>query len=902
MSLRHDSGRLSLESVLSGTALGLALLYLINDMGAAARPAGAGQPAASPGPFGGGDRATAGAGSRARHGGAEGTALEIQGPTRARLPASSAGVRGDRLVPSGGLMSGALLQAPVELADAGNQGQPFAPGPGNGPATPAGSIGTVPQPGGAETAIPIESHGHLNHADPISLRAAPPPLGGGTALPSRTWADLGGADLSGADPLVYAEPTASPQLAVRPILDPDPVLPGLRVVLRSSEGMVSRAVEGAASTDYRRTLGAITDVAIDLREQETPQVLVSSDSQLHLLALSLLGDATLTLASDNTVLDRATLLLGSEVNTISIALYTTIDAALIAGMAGRSQIQQSLIALRDSLLQDSGPGGSLAISSLSRFLLKAPGGGLNHQLGIDLLAEAMNNSSILLGDGNDRVTLTSGFRDLAGSGPGLLIDIPSAAGSPNGQSVQLRARAIGLENSKLDTGGGNDQVSIQTWLDSAAAGLATASTELGRIALLHSSVRLGAGNDQLDLEGAVLDSRLDLGSGDNRLSIDGAVQQSAVLLGPDSRNQITLWGDTNNSLSLALAPGDRASVTLLAGAGDDRLEAPLERLAGSIDGGGGRNALEASGDSPLEASEAAPQGAAGDPLRVSLEAPGAGTVSSLEFRRIDRLRVAAKEVRVSVAATAELSGALEAAGPNPAEGHATIDYSAWHAPVLVNLGLGTASGILGGIRGFQEVIGGSGDDQLTAGATTSRLDGGPGQDTIELNLATNRPGSEIFGGHGRDTFVLSGLEAIQAGSTAGERALPPLTALADLSLETTASGGIGLTDTLQWRQQGIHTAPGGAAKTITLTSSGLEGLGRAELLPIAPLAQLLAGMASIPLAGQQLAIAAGTDHSSLLLLRSDRSYSTIADLPSLHLASGNQANPSSATSPTGPAA
>jgi len=38
----------------------------------------------------------------------------------------------------------------------------------------------------------------------------------------------------------------------------------LRVVLRSSEGMVSRAVEGAASTDYRRTLGAITDVAIDL--------------------------------------------------------------------------------------------------------------------------------------------------------------------------------------------------------------------------------------------------------------------------------------------------------------------------------------------------------------------------------------------------------------------------------------------------------------------------------------------------------------------------------------------------------------------------------------------------------------------------------------------------------------
>ena len=49
MSLRDDSGRLSLESVLSATALGLALPYLMSDS-AAASPSGAGPDPAGSGP------------------------------------------------------------------------------------------------------------------------------------------------------------------------------------------------------------------------------------------------------------------------------------------------------------------------------------------------------------------------------------------------------------------------------------------------------------------------------------------------------------------------------------------------------------------------------------------------------------------------------------------------------------------------------------------------------------------------------------------------------------------------------------------------------------------------------------------------------------------------------------
>jgi len=903
VSLRDDSGRLSLESVLSATALGLALLYLINDSAAASTSGAAPHPAGS-GPMGGAEPTTAAGGFNPNRAQQRGAAEGIQDPDpQSSLPDPGIDPSG-RLGPWSGLGSGFQPQGTVDLDTARIASQ---------------GADALPLPTGSSAFVSSDGRGFRSGSRPQSLASRSP-----------------------ADPTLPAEAAAQEN----PMAEA-PEIPGFRVVLRSNETIVSRSVEGAASTDHRPSLAAITNAVIDLRNRETPQVLVSSESQLHLLALSALGDATLTLESDHSGLNKASLLVGPEANAIRIQVYETIDAGLIAGMAAQSQIHQSLIAMRDSQLQDSGHGGSLDVSSLVRFLLKAPGESLKRQLGIDLLAEAMQNSTILLGDGNDRVTLNSGFKDLEGTRPGLVINIPPAAGPDNDPSVQLRARAIGLADSRLETGGGNDQVSIKTWLDPGDVGLPTGSADLQRIALLNSSVLLGAGNDQLIIDGAVLGSLLDLGSGDNQLSIDGSVQQSSVLLGPDSRNQITLLGDTNNTLSLELAPGDRAGVTLMAGGGDDRIQARLDQLAGSIDGGGGFNTLEATAppsieasvaaaveapvESPIEAPIEAPvaavveapleapvpaalkptaadvggaaaadaTGATGDVLKVTLAAPGAGTVGSLDFSRIGTLRLASKEVTVSVGAQAELGGALEAAGGNAAQGHAALDYSAWQAPVQVDLGLGTASGILGGIKGFQAVLGGSGEDQLTAGDNTTRLDGGPGKDTILLNLAANVSGGQMFGGDGRDTFVLSGMEAIQAGSAAGEPALPPLWALADLSLETTASGGIGLTDILQWRQQGIQTAPGSASTTITLTSSGLEGLGQPQLLPIAPLAQLLAGMNAMALNGQQLAIAAGPNTSSLLLLGADRSYSTIAELPSLRLASNLQPNTSATATPVG---
>ncbi|MFZ0407669.1 MAG: hypothetical protein WAM11_06110 [Cyanobium sp.] len=894
ISLRSDSGRLSLESVLTGTALWLAILYLMQDAALAAgtgpeQQTGNGGGGGGGGDFGGGvgrggdgdggdfdfdgGGGDFGGGGDGGGGGGGGDGGGNGGVRGLEDPGSTAAGFGATREDSRQAIKGP--EPPAAVASSGGMA-----GDGGMTADSGTSSGDGP-----ERWIPPEG-------SPAVTGSA---IHGSSAIPA-TGSGAGSADQTRWAPMTVGGPAG--EGTTRGDLEPKPEIPGLRVVLRSTESIVSRSVEGPASTDFRNTLGAISDAVIDLRDVVTPKVLVSSDRELHLLALSVLNDADLAMASDHTGLKQASLLFGPEANDIRLQVSDAIDLGLVAGGAARGQIHQSLIGMLDSHLQDSGAGAVLNLSSLARFLLKAPGDPLKRQLGVDLLAQAMQNSTILLGDGNDVVTIASGFRDLDAAGPGLLIDIPTADAAANDPSLQLRTRALGLVNSTLQTGGGNDQVSIATWLDRGDSVTNVSPTNLRRIALLDSTLLLGDGNDQLKVSGAVIGSRLDLGTGDNQLDIDGEVQDLNVSLGRDSSNRISLLGVADDSLTVSLAPGAGASLYLQSGGGNDQIKLPYSQVSGRVDGGGGVNTLEDS--SPAVDQDVAVIDPGEDktrkPLQINLDSAGEGTVGSLAFTRIDNLRLGPMDATVSVAARGELGGTITASG-----GQSALDYSGWQAPVQVDLGQGKASGILGGITGFKEVLGGSGNDQLTAGADSLRIDGGPGDDTIQLNLASGQsePGAQVFGGEGRDTFVLSGLVAIQAGSAAGERALP---ALADLKLENTSSGGIGLTDTLRWRQEGIQTGAVAEESTITLTPSGLEGLGQPRLVPIAPLEQLLAGIHATTLTSPQLAIAAGATHSSLLLVGADGSYSSIAALPTLQLTSSPLQNSASGTSQVGVAA
>jgi hypothetical protein len=819
MSLRSDPGRLSLETGLTGTALWLTFLYLMQDGAMAAAAEGGASPEYGPGAGAAAGQGTALTAGPAGGGGAEGGAPAGGEPGSASTGGARPGLGpADPPSPVGGGDRG--IRLPDQMVAGALPNAWAQEGPLSGSRSEAAASSGLPW-----TSSPGAPRGQKrSHAsEPIDATSNAP-----SNAPS-------------------AGPGAGPERPAMASPEAPPEIPTLRVVVRSDDSLVSRSVEGEAHSRYRHSLDAIRDAVIDLRDIRTPRVQVGSDRELTLLAHSVLDDADLSLESHTTGMNRATLLLGPEANDIRLRVSDAIDLGLRAGGLARGQILQSLIGMLDSRLEDAGGGGTLELSSLARFLLQSPVGAANRQIGIDLLAQAMQDSAILLGDGDDRVLIASGFQDPQDGVPGLRITLPPAAGPTDADaSVQLRARALGLVNSRLEVGGGDDVVRIRTWLDPTWPAVAE------RIALLDSDVDLGEGDDRLSVEGAVTGSRIAAGPGANRLDFDGPVNASTLALAPGSANAVDL-GAWNDTLVLHLAGDAPAQLTLAAAGGDDRIDAPLARLTGSIDGGAGFDTLvEAPGPDGVFRGEGL--------VTVHLEGPGSGTVGALDFSGWENLSLGDGDALVTVGATGRLDGRLEAGG-----GLDGLDYGAWREPVVVDLGRGKASGILGGISGFETVRTGAGDDRF-------ELDLG----ALEDRAGAGVPPLVFSGGEGRDRFVLAGMEAIRMRAQANDRALP---VLADL--EWSPGGGIGLTDAIAWRLGGLLADRAGDQAPVDLTPAGLEGIGQPRLLPIAPLDQLVSGMGARPAGMDQLAIATGDLGSRLVLLGSDRSVTAIAELPAL---------------------
>jgi lipoyl(octanoyl) transferase len=97
---------------------------------------------------------------------------------------------------------------------------------------------------------------------------------------------------------------------------------------------------------------------------------------------------------------------------------------------------------------------------------------------------------------------------------------------------------------------------------------------------------LGAGDDNLKLDGDVLDSFIDLGTGTNQLSFSKGALQTSIVMGDGSLNQIKL-GDQPNSISLK----GGASLTLTGGSTADHIELGKASLSGLLDGGGGFDSI-----------------------------------------------------------------------------------------------------------------------------------------------------------------------------------------------------------------------------------------------------------------------------------------------------------------------
>jgi len=642
----------------------------------------------------------------------------------------------------------------------------------------------------------------------------------------------------------------------------------LTLRLRSSQGVIARSVEGPASGQLLSTQTGLRHTLLDLRDAPAPHLRLLSSRDLQALASSASQAGNLAGTSAHQALLASTILGGEAQGSYLLAAQDRLDLALAGpalGPLGEEQAQplamawsDRLAALASSRLEDSGGGDAVAIEALLEASLAIPAGAALPRGELVLEATALLDSTVLLGEEGSQVVITSRLT-LSGWPPPTL----AAAGG-----LQVRGAAVGLAHSLLQTGAGDDILTIRASLegpDGLGSGGNGPGVELEALALDQATIRLGDGHDQLMLAGTVRDSRIETGGGTTRLRIDGAIEASSLVLRPGAQVEGEL-GEQSSDLAL-LGAGE---ITLSAGAGDDHLRLG-PGIAGWIDGGEGLDRLSETG--------LAPRAAAESPL-LRLEGPGAGMLGAVRFEQIEAVAMATPATRVWVGQQGSLAEGLRTGAGS------RLDYSSWGEAVGVDLRQGRATafaqGRPGAVEGVGEILGGGGADQLVAGWNGQRLEGGAGDDWLELGPwggAAQQPGTVLVGGSGNDLFVLPRLES-RALAMGGARGLPTLL---DLSLLPQPSDGspLPLSDRIAWWQPSALVAEGGPDQLVVLQPRGLEGIGDPRLLPIAPLAQLLAGMAGH---GPQLAIAADPGGSELVLLESSSSSLPLAHLPALRLA------------------
>lgn len=716
---------------------------------------------------------------------------------------------------------------------------------------------------------------------------------------------------------------------------------------------MARSVDGTARNQVKLDQVALADSGLDLSAAAVGPVLITSDRQARIVADSRMDQAQLRADLTNVGVAGSRIQAGSSTSTYRIAARDHLELGLQALRGGQLQLSDQVVALDGGHLEDSGGDDDLAINAEVGVRISAAVAEGFLSTIVSLAATALRNSIIRLGSGDNQVSITSqvapeiaiqpeperrlsrtgavgtpmdgAIADTGRVNPGEMTreevkdaeadgseaNIADASdGALDRAEWQLEARSYGIRNSLVDTGDGNDDVVIAASISPGGRNPASdaSSGQNGRdphaVALEDSELNLGAGDDSLKVEGALLRSRLDAGLGEKLIQINGAVVDGELFLHAGSSSHVQL-GSHGNSFQIQGA----GELRLDSGSGDDHFVVD-GNLGGSLSAGGGVDLLEARPD-PSDstivenvdtpgvsagpagsarsstAAAAAEQGALATTL--VLEGPGEGVVGRLAFSGVESVDLKTRAGVVRIAPSGSLKQRLSA----QARG-GVLDYGGWNDRVRVDLGEGRATAIAagegGGVEGFVAVQGGTADDHLVAGHATRWLHGGAGEDWLELSRwlpsagYPDSPGSALRGDGGRDLFVLPGLEGPWPALALTAARQP---SLVDLTLVEAPGGGLGLSDRLAyWQRPALTSAESGgwpgevAATLLEPNPSGAEGVGDIRRLPIAPLEQLLAGIGTTT---PQLAIAAGAGGSELVLLGPGRTSLGLAALPSLRL-------------------
>lgn len=694
------------------------------------------------------------------------------------------------------------------------------------------------------------------------------------------------------DPLPPGPPGPPPGPPGPPVPPTPPIPSGrlpqmLLVVVRSSGNANSRTLAGQAQSDQNARQVGIESSQLDLRRAAAPSLELLSTRNLDSFGLSELNDADLSLIAEHIGLLNSTVLNGVGSEALIFDARDLLNLGLMSSGNATASLASRTIGMENSQLQDLGGLGLLGLEGMTRLNFTGLGDSERAALSFDLFTAGLKDSAVQLGKGDDTVTINSGYYSLAdGLQPGQfqrglnfnLGQTPTSLGDGSNWSFSLNARAVGLDHSLLDLGEGDDQVSIMTMIDEnlindlgSLYNDPFTTIQLERVGLLNSNVLMGAGDDQLRINGNVIDSTIDLGNGNNTLILEGQVLGNSQILVGDGSNQISF----NAGLG-GLVQG---------GSGADLFSLGNLQLAGEIDGGGGLDALTAGVESGNE--------------RQLLKVDGldAGNFGGVRFRDVETVALGSGNDVTLLGLDGTLTGRLLGG-----DGLDRLEYSNWSTPVNVDLDRGAATGIgadaSGSLSGFEQVIGGLGNDTLISSGAFAGIDGSDGDDVMFLRwspwLSLGETPLQIRGGAGSDLFVISGLEQAPPSSWDGSSGLPDLV---DLNLNQTPNGGIGLTDSIGWLRNQTQ-ADGSVQQSFQrLTTSGVEGIGNSRLLPIAPLEQLLAGMSDDT---RQLAIgqdSAGDSHLYLLGSQGIGTSQLIANLPSSTLNSGSSLSGSSGSIP-----
>jgi hypothetical protein len=317
-------------------------------------------------------------------------------------------------------------------------------------------------------------------------------------------------------------------------------------------------------------------------------------------------------------------------------------------------------------------------------------------------------TSLVGGAGSDTLNLDSANQTITVTGTGAGTSLGSTGGTTTFSGFETVNGLVGNDGFTLssaanstitiDGGGGTDSLSV-------------ASSDLGNNSLTIS----GAGSGSLGTVTFAGMESIALSSGNDSASVSSVGSLSGNLD----------LGAGNNSLTLASGAGSLGSLS--AGIGNDTITINGGSVVGAVNVGDGTNQLTVSGTSSSIGSYTGGTGA--DSITLS-----GGDVGG----NVD-LGTGANTLLISTISSS-IGGAVTF-GSGTSD---TLSYAGYGNAVTVSLNSATstaaagATGITGAVTGFESLVGGSGNDTLTANAGANTLTvAADGTTTLDINLTVS---------------------------------------------------------------------------------------------------------------------------------------------------------------------